>query len=58
MTASELKLPEAVTWLETEIKKRKDILDDSFMRSNLEGIELSLLAIEVRIYEEVLTKLK
>lgn len=58
MTSSELRLSEAVTWLETEIKKRKDILDDSFMRSNLEGIELSLLAIEVRIYEEVLTKLK
>ena len=58
MSECELKLSEAVTWLETEIKKREDILNDGFMRSNLEGIELSMFAVELEIYQRVLEKLK
>jgi hypothetical protein len=52
------KTTETIEWLETEVKQREDILADSFMRSNLEGIELSLMAVELEIYKNVLTKLK
>lgn len=45
-------------YLKAEIKSRKDILDDQFMQSNLEGMELSLYALQLSVLEKVLRELE
>jgi hypothetical protein len=45
-------------YLKAEIKSRKDILDDQFLQSNLEGIELSLYALQLSVLEKVLKELE
>jgi hypothetical protein len=45
-------------YLNKQIKFRKDILGDGFMRSNLMDMELGMFATEARLYQEILDKLK
>lgn len=51
-------LDTAAEWLTSEIKKRKEILNDEFMQSNLDALDLGMMEIEMHLYKKVLKKLK
>jgi hypothetical protein len=50
-------LSDVRSWLKAEIKKRKDILNDDFMQSNMYAMDLGFLEIEMDLYKQVLKKL-
>ncbi len=50
-------LSDVRSWLKAEIKKRKDILNDDFMQSNMYAMDLGFLEIEMDLYKQVLRKL-
>jgi hypothetical protein len=55
---SKTKLDETKAWLKSEIKKRKDILSDEFLKVNMYPMELGQYALELDIYKKVLRRLK
>ena len=51
---AEQKLVDVRSYLKAEIKRRKQILEDDFCKSNFYGTELSLLEIEMVALKRVL----
>jgi hypothetical protein len=51
---AEQKLVDVRSYLKAEIKRRKQILEDDFCKSNMYGAELSLLEIEMVALKRVL----
>ena len=54
---AEQKLVAIKRFLNREIKYRKGILDDEFLQSNMQEMELSYYALQLSVYEKVLKEL-
>ena len=57
MTKAQKKIDNFRAFLKEEIKKRKAILKDEFMRSNMYAMDLGMMEIEIDIYKQMLRKL-
>ena len=57
MTKAQKKIDNFRAFLEEEIKKRKTILKDDFMRSNMYAMDMGMMEIEIDIYKQMLRKL-
>jgi hypothetical protein len=57
-TKSKDNLESTIDFLKKEIKTRKDILSDSFLKSNMYGFELGMFEIELGIYKKILKRLQ
>jgi O-glycosyl hydrolase len=53
-----INISEVSNWLSEEIAKSEAVLNDPFLRSNLDGLDLGLHATKIEYYTTVLNKIK
>jgi O-glycosyl hydrolase len=53
-----INIDEVSNWLSEEIAKSEAVLNDPFLRSNLDGLDLGLHATKIEYYTTVLNKIK